>query len=53
MCEVCVDLCKEIERLFGHRVNPNKLTSLIESSPLVDEDTGGIYEIEEEGIDNG
>ena len=35
MCEICVSICKEIEEIFGHRVNPKKLEELIESSPLV------------------
>jgi len=35
MCDICKAICKEIEKTFGHKVNPNKLTELIESSPLV------------------
>lgn len=34
MCGICNAICNDIQNTFGHRVDPNKLTQLIESSPL-------------------
>jgi len=34
MCEICKAICKDIEKIFGHKVPPEKLCKLIESSPL-------------------
>ena len=34
MCEICESICKEIRETFGHKVDPEKLEELIESSPL-------------------
>jgi len=34
MCEICEAICKDIENVFGHKVDPKKLEELIESSPL-------------------
>ncbi len=34
MCEICENICKEIESIFGHKVDPKQLELLIESSPL-------------------
>lgn len=36
MCKICVELCKEIEEIYGHKVNPSKLAILIESSPIAE-----------------
>lgn len=35
MCEICKQICKEIEKTFGHKVDPTELAKLIESSPVV------------------
>ena len=29
-----VEICKMIEKIYGHRVEPSKLAELIETSPL-------------------
>ena len=34
MCKICVGICKDIETIFGHVVDPAKLARLIESSPV-------------------
>lgn len=34
MCETCNEICNEIEKIFGHKVNPKDLIKLIETSTL-------------------
>ena len=34
MCEVCKSICKQIEKIFGHKVDPVNMENLIENSPL-------------------
>lgn len=34
MYKTCQEICDEIEEIFGHKVDPQRLEELIESSPL-------------------
>jgi len=34
MCEICKAMCKEIQEIFGHVIDPKELEKLIEGSPL-------------------
>jgi hypothetical protein len=36
MCNLCAAICRQIERAFGHRVDPKELARLIERSPLAE-----------------
>lgn len=35
MCEICKQICDEIAKTFGHKVDPKDLAKLIESSPVI------------------
>jgi hypothetical protein len=34
MCDICIGICKNTEKTFGHKVDPQELAELIERSPL-------------------
>lgn len=43
MVDLCDLICEDIEEHFGHIVDPNKLTELIENSPLKEVEDDTIY----------
>ena len=48
MCKECIEICEKIEKIFGHKVEPKKLTELIESSPLVEMTEEDIKDLEKQ-----